>query len=367
MVARCKKGTRRNKKTGMCESNTKKSTVPSPKKAADTKKRCPNGTRRNKKTGNCESSNPKPPTPSIPSPPASKEKSKRMSKEESDKILDKIVGKTYKGSSLEGLVVEDIHFKRYGPNKKNSEIAITNANLKHSYWKNVEGLFKNHLSNNDFSESEMINVDFRGAYMAKSNFSGCSMTDVQLPLWLGDCKFDGATLTNVTIHPDNVYTNMAYKPGNRAINPYFTDFKKVTLKNLTFSHLYKDDLEDIKTFFTEDQLKHDVTFVLDDYEEEEEEYDEEEDEDDNWNQVPSPPSPPSPPPTSKAKAKNSSPTVLWTNGAKSTVTGCPSQGLAPSRDCKNKKKQFLVFHPDKNLKCFESASEKMKKLNNYCP
>ena len=42
---RCPKGTRRNKKTGQCEtlSMTKKN-----------KKRCPNGSRRNKKTGECE-------------------------------------------------------------------------------------------------------------------------------------------------------------------------------------------------------------------------------------------------------------------------------------------------------------------------
>jgi len=39
---RCPNGTRRNKKTGICEAKKK------------TENRCPNGTRRNKKTGICE-------------------------------------------------------------------------------------------------------------------------------------------------------------------------------------------------------------------------------------------------------------------------------------------------------------------------
>jgi hypothetical protein len=42
-MTRCPNGSRRNKKTGNCESSKTK------------KNRCPNGTRRNKKTGNCES------------------------------------------------------------------------------------------------------------------------------------------------------------------------------------------------------------------------------------------------------------------------------------------------------------------------
>ena len=71
---RCPNGTRRNKVTGKCEAKTKKIAVNqkkrrkvkliivkklSPKdkteKSKKERKRCPNGTRRNKKTGNCES------------------------------------------------------------------------------------------------------------------------------------------------------------------------------------------------------------------------------------------------------------------------------------------------------------------------
>jgi hypothetical protein len=44
-MTRCKKGTRKNKKTGNCESYTTKS---------EKTKRCLKGTRKNKKTGNCE-------------------------------------------------------------------------------------------------------------------------------------------------------------------------------------------------------------------------------------------------------------------------------------------------------------------------
>lgn len=40
---RCPNGTRKNKKTGTCQSKSKTQ-----------RKRCPNGTRKNKKTGNCE-------------------------------------------------------------------------------------------------------------------------------------------------------------------------------------------------------------------------------------------------------------------------------------------------------------------------
>ena len=54
MPPRCPNGTRRNKKTGLCESNkqtVKKSPLSQQKQ---TKKRCPKGTHRNKKTGLCE-------------------------------------------------------------------------------------------------------------------------------------------------------------------------------------------------------------------------------------------------------------------------------------------------------------------------
>jgi hypothetical protein len=49
---RCPNGTRRNKKTGHCESTKQKS--PSVLSVKLKNKRCPNGTRRNKKTGACE-------------------------------------------------------------------------------------------------------------------------------------------------------------------------------------------------------------------------------------------------------------------------------------------------------------------------
>jgi len=55
MPERCKKGTRRNKKTGNCESTANK----------QTRARCPKGTRRNKKTGNCESNAPRADVPGM--------------------------------------------------------------------------------------------------------------------------------------------------------------------------------------------------------------------------------------------------------------------------------------------------------------
>ncbi len=64
-TARCPRGTRRNKKTGNCESSTrtraikvadapKVADVASPAASAPKMKRCPRGSRRNKKTGNCD-------------------------------------------------------------------------------------------------------------------------------------------------------------------------------------------------------------------------------------------------------------------------------------------------------------------------
>ena len=49
---RCPNGSRRNKKTGLCEPTTNVDKQNSSAKPA--RKRCPNGTRRNKKTGLCE-------------------------------------------------------------------------------------------------------------------------------------------------------------------------------------------------------------------------------------------------------------------------------------------------------------------------
>ena len=81
---RCPKGTRKNKKTGNCDSISvlqkthtppPKPKTPSPKKPSPkTRKRCPKGTRKNKKTGNCDSisvlqkTHTPPPKPKTPSP-----------------------------------------------------------------------------------------------------------------------------------------------------------------------------------------------------------------------------------------------------------------------------------------------------------
>lgn len=57
-IKRCPKGSRKNKKTGKCESNTNSSKLKNNEKENTTKKlnkRCPNGTRKNKITGLCES------------------------------------------------------------------------------------------------------------------------------------------------------------------------------------------------------------------------------------------------------------------------------------------------------------------------
>ena len=56
---RCKNGTQRNKKTGLCEPNNRNGPPPArpatpPARPGAAKTRCKNGTRRNKKTGNCE-------------------------------------------------------------------------------------------------------------------------------------------------------------------------------------------------------------------------------------------------------------------------------------------------------------------------
>ena len=51
---KCSKGTRRNKKTGLCESTKKYNSYEVKKSIKIKKPRCPNGTRRNNKTGNCD-------------------------------------------------------------------------------------------------------------------------------------------------------------------------------------------------------------------------------------------------------------------------------------------------------------------------
>jgi len=57
---KCPNGSRRNKKTGICESTTKNKAPtpprrePTPPRNDSKRKRCPNGSRRNKKTGHCE-------------------------------------------------------------------------------------------------------------------------------------------------------------------------------------------------------------------------------------------------------------------------------------------------------------------------
>ncbi len=58
-MPRCKNGTRRNKKTGLCTAKRSSSSLGRTRNArmkmfrTPTKKRCPKGSYKNKKTGNC--------------------------------------------------------------------------------------------------------------------------------------------------------------------------------------------------------------------------------------------------------------------------------------------------------------------------
>lgn len=67
MPPRCPNGTRRNKKTGNCESTKAKSPSAKPVTVAKTS-RCPKGSRRDKKTGNCVSTKAKSPSAKPISP-----------------------------------------------------------------------------------------------------------------------------------------------------------------------------------------------------------------------------------------------------------------------------------------------------------
>ena len=88
-MPRCPRGTRRNKKTGLCQSTKRTPAVspitpPSPKS-----RRCPRGTRRNKKTGKCERHTSRPTQPRAPlaarAAPASRAK---LSAKEINDIVD---------------------------------------------------------------------------------------------------------------------------------------------------------------------------------------------------------------------------------------------------------------------------------------
>ena len=91
---RCPNGSRRNKKTGICEKkSTKKSSSKKSKKPSSSpkRKRCPSGFRRNKKTGNCDKkSSPKKKKSPKKTSPKTKKKSppkKKSSPENSQKKL----------------------------------------------------------------------------------------------------------------------------------------------------------------------------------------------------------------------------------------------------------------------------------------
>jgi hypothetical protein len=269
-----------------------------------------------------------------------------MSKKESELKIKQMKNGTVNKATLEGIVIEDQEFGN------NDAFELTGANMKYATIKNV-GMGSANLNDIDLSESELYDVDFSSSKLNSAKFVKSDLSEIMFPgSMIQDADFTNATLSNV------IFFDMeSFKPEQQMNLGKFTG---AILKGVSLFNIYDIHVDYVKKMFSPEQLKEIQFLIVPKYDYNQNNNndgsDEEEDDYDEYRASPSP-------------STNTSPNsndVPWKIGAKSSKVDCPSDGLAPTRDCANKKKQWLVFHPDKNPGCEATSTKKMKVLNNYC-
>ena len=199
------------------------------------------------------------------------------------------------------------------------------------------------LSNTNWSHSTFENVDFTSSKFDSAKLTGCNISDT-IFTWdlLHGADFTDATVSNVAF-----YVSHDYEGG------LVCRFENATFQRVTIHNVFDDRMAAIQRHFSEQQLQ-EIVFVNTQQRRDFEEPDFDESEFEQ-------PDSPLQPSVDRFPGDRT-----WQSGDRSTDIDCPSQGLAPSSDCTTKKKQWLVFHPDKNPGCMAQSTEKMKVLNNYC-
>jgi uncharacterized protein YjbI with pentapeptide repeats len=264
-------------------------------------------------------------------------KPKKMSKEESEEKIREIKRGTVNKASLAGIILHHVDFK-------NIDIhALSKANMKHASMIDV-GFHKLNLNSADFTGSEMDDVEFTDTSLFGTKFN--------------HSKIHNSSFTNVqTLDTDfsDAHISDTFISTNRWRDAIF---QRTTFKNVTFGgKITKATYQLLSRRLSLEQRNEITIYTLEGERVAFHEF--------------APDSPPPPPPKRPRPEPMRAPSIktdaTWVPGAKSDITGCPSDGLKPSNNCTKKKQQSLVFHPDKNPACADEATAKMKVLNALCP
>jgi len=327
MAPRCPNGTRRNKKTGLCEKtpgSKARSSPPPPAAppppppaaaaadsppaaaAADSpphKGRCPTGTFRNKKTGRCEPKVKKGPHAEPPLSDA--------------ELIRRIRAGTANKSKLNGISFLHEDF---------DEVNLSRAKMTQSNMRDV-GFQSSQLDSVLFDNSKFSDVELANTNIANTKFHNCELKDVMLV----KCQLKGSSFKN---------SNLVDCEFDNIINLSHSTFKGATFKNVVF----RDTIPSLDA-----QQRANASFIYK-----------------NAPRGRQAPPPPSQGPRQASPVNGNPGDVVWTETKARGPIGCPSRGLKPARDCAKYKKQSLVFHPDKNTSCPEDSSAKLKLLNQWC-
>lgn len=270
--------------------------------AKTAKKRCPKGTKMNKHTKECE------PVAFVPYKDLPREYVMQVKE-----IFDNIRNRRSKEMDLDGIHIEGEEF--IGTPEKPitlQNVLLPRSTIKHSKFQNVnlgntvfDGATLEHV---EFSElaDKMQNLRFIRAKLNQVTFSGLKSVFI--------CEFNGAKMKNVVF--DNLPEDV-----KKEIEDSLSKSQK---KGVSFRNVYSTSEEE-----EEDEYSRSASQRLD-------------------------------------NTYSPMEGTLWSSDTKSSIQGCPSHGIIPSSDCEHYKKQSLVFHPDKNPNCRDSATRKMKRLNSYC-
>jgi Pentapeptide repeats (9 copies) len=266
-----------------------------------------------------------------------------MSEEQSRQRIREIQNGTVDKATLAGIVINNVNFTYL------NKYALSKANFKNSKMVNV-GFHNISMADTQFTGSELEDVEWDnimlfGTHFTKCRITNCSFTNVHLT----QSDFTDAILSNT------VFSAKSYRE---------VRFRGAQFRNITFEEMPEKSYRILRALLSKDQIAECFVYTKEgervaflDYRPKEDSPPKNETKKER-----TPDREPEPNPIPKSVLD-----TPWTPGARSTTPGCPSDGLLPVRDCKRKKQQSLVFHPDKNPACRETSSGKMQVLNNYCP
>jgi hypothetical protein len=262
-----------------------------------------------------------------------------MTLEESKQKIKEIKLGTVDKKSLAGIKISKTDFNNLDIN------VISGANMKYATLFDV-GFHKLNMNSVDFTYSEIDDIELDNTSLFQTLFVNCTINNSTFTeVNMLETDFTNTTLSNTFI------SSKSWRK---------VRFENTTFKNVTFGNLSKHSYKTLKQLLNCEQRSEIMIYTVDGERVLFDDYIIPETKKTSKPHIP----PPDITPLQETKIEKD---IEWKPGARSNIPGCPSHGLLPVQDCKRKRQQSLIFHPDKNPSCQEIASNKMQNLNTQCP